>query len=281
MDIELLDKCSPKLSMPTEEKGTNVERQQETFHFRANQSKLSTAFSEMTGQSQQNQYCSPKNQFLISKARTDLLLRVSPRDASAVAVVGPFKKHFKLQQVTWESQSAFFKAALRVNRFREGREGRNYLPEEEPEIFRSLVWWMHHGQLVVPERCWDAKERPSQQDLAAACRAFCQLWISADQLLIRNLGKEVVFQLRKTFNMAKPHAAISPDTVLEVWDRTCEHDALRNLIASELSKASERLGEDNMSAYAVCLEELPDLRRMVRCYQHTVPRLIGRKRLKF
>ncbi|KAF3189119.1 kelch-like 24 [Orbilia oligospora] len=83
-------------------------------------------------------------------ARKKLMQILYDRENSDVTVtVGPKNKEYYLHRVVICPSSAFFKTALKPERFKEGYTGKVNLPEMKPDTFDVIARYMYSAELTV------------------------------------------------------------------------------------------------------------------------------------
>lgn len=103
-------------------------------------------------------------------------------------VVGAQRKIFYIPEELICERVDYFKAAFKGG-FREGREKRLELIEEDPEVFRYIIDWIF-GQSRLKETSSLVKSENPASKVVEKITHFCKLYFLADKLGMRELAKE-------------------------------------------------------------------------------------------
>ena len=207
--------------------------------------------------------------------------------------VGPKRKLYQLPKDLLGSKSVFFKQAF-GSRFREAQEMEVLLPEEDPEIFEILVYWMYRGNLDlfdglpfettsgirlredeipsnVCDKCrvggptCDGQPCCGINGLCSIARkARCEtagilvsLYFMADKFLVDGL-KELAMELIRINVAAAPERIVpSPETIIGVFQQTIGPCPLRDFVVDSYVQANIH-GVYQPDRYAVVHQTIPD-----------------------
>ncbi|KAF3189106.1 hypothetical protein TWF788_011227 [Orbilia oligospora] len=139
-------------------------------------------------------------------------------------LVGPQKSCFKVSKIVLLNASKFFKAALKPNAFKEGKNSVIQLPEIEPAVFKMIIKWI-------------SKQTTYEKLALTESPEIVSIFKTADYLLIDGLKREIIMDIayrvatylqdrylekamtsykRQVGPQATAHKSIHPKTAVEV-----------------------------------------------------------------
>lgn len=147
-------------------------------------------------------------------------------------LVGSVKRKF-LVHTTLMRRSPFFDACLSVP-MKESQEGVVKLPEDDPNAFRELTYWLYHGKfehdLTGASQATTKKSVQTTTALSDKVITRIKTYLLAKKMMMEELQNSAVDSLHAVYKSAFP----GPDTIAFVYDNLEADDLLRSYIIRRL-----------------------------------------------
>ena len=160
--------------------------------------------------------------------------------------VGADKTLFVVPKTLLCHHSEYFRSALSGN-FVESFENKVTFAEEDPQIFKYVVGWMHRGGL-------DLARRGSADP--ATCSVLCRIYYLADLLQVQGLMQDVLKDLEELWKLC-PILPFNSELVTEVWAHTLETSQLRTEICRGFAVCLKQNRKCEIHGFESCFTELP------------------------
>lgn len=160
--------------------------------------------------------------------------------------VGANKTLFAVPKALLCYHSEYFQGALSGN-FVESIENKVTLAEEDPEIFKYVVGWMHRGDLNVAQRGSATKATGS---------ILCRVYYLADMLQVQRLMRDVLGELGALWSLCDV-LPLDCELITEVWAHTPETSELRAEICHGLAVLLKRNDGYEIRDFESCFLQIP------------------------
>lgn len=127
--------------------------------------------------------------------------------------------------------SEFFQAACR-NEWKEAKSRLVKLPDVEPEIFNSYLFWVYRGTLLIRNE-WIFGDVNWEDDAHHVQSSLVKLWILADRLADAQLRNTVVDEMVTAtgrLGVKSDFVLFPPEVTVFAWSATTAGRSLRRLI---------------------------------------------------
>lgn len=161
-------------------------------------------------------------------------------------------EEYKVHRVVISSRSRYFRSACSRN-FKEGDSARIELQGEDEEIIGSLVHYLHHLEIDVPESRDLDESIVWPRSMQETVFYLIDLFIAADKYEVQGLVDEVCVKLERIlWNNCR---TIAPDTTLRIIEQVClstvRGSALREVVQNyilscDMNKALKESGSEHI-----------------------------------
>ncbi|ETN42519.1 uncharacterized protein HMPREF1541_01676 [Cyphellophora europaea CBS 101466] len=165
--------------------------------------------------------------------------------------VGLEQRHWALHQNLLIHHSRFFDETFTVNgEHKRIKEGKLYLPDEDPEAFELLVKWLYQGRIE------DVSQKPKEAkwDYAFTCQ---KLYILSTTVGLNELQNLAIDQFRKGCHDSA--LVPGPEEMIPIYRKTASHSPFRRLVSK--IAARQIMDPDHQldaGTYRDCFEASPD-----------------------
>ncbi|SMR63505.1 unnamed protein product [Zymoseptoria tritici ST99CH_3D1] len=149
--------------------------------------------------------------------------------------IGGSHNALQVQQQVLENLSPYFSNALKVDRFKEGRDGVMRFPEDEMDVWKTLLQWVFCRKL--PKSLNTRNGKLTEDDLHLAVRC----WTTGDKYGIKDFQDTIMLRILRHLDKLPLFKMIGVHIVLIAFERTPPGSLLRNLFTDFIVMAVYRI----------------------------------------
>ncbi|KXS97763.1 hypothetical protein AC578_3188 [Pseudocercospora eumusae] len=138
------------------------------------------------------------------------------------------QKEYKVPRALLSKSSPWFEAALKGDRFKEGRTATIELPEDRADVFELFVYFLYRGVLELDSTNSDLS---IQAEHLLLC---CRTWTFAEKYLLQGLQNCAMHGACFLLNHEFDHSAFEPlpaATLASCWQASTQDSPIRDILA--------------------------------------------------